>query len=189
MRKAEEQYLSLYTEAEPLLRENSTDVMNALRSKAMDDFRRLGFPSKKVERYKYTDIQKLFAPDYGVNLSRLQIPVDPYEAFRCDVPNLSTSLYFVVNDMFYRGEKPEARGERIPHANPHLPEGVIVDSLKEVFSHPSPLTSHLSEYYAKLAETSEDAVTALNTMLAQDGMLVYVPKNVKVDRAIRVINI
>ena len=52
MRKAEEQYLSLYAETEPLLRENSTDVMNALRSKAMDDFRRLGFPSKKVERYK-----------------------------------------------------------------------------------------------------------------------------------------
>jgi Fe-S cluster assembly protein SufD len=163
--------------------------MNAVRDEAFEDFCRQGFPSKKVERYKYTDIQKLFAPDYGVNLSRLQIPVDPYEAFRCDVPNLSTSLYFVVNDMFYRGEKPEARGERIPHANPHLPEGVIVDSLKEVFSHPSPLTSHLSEYYAKLAETSDDAVTALNTMLAQDGMLVYVPKNVKVDRAIQVINI
>ena len=168
---------------------HAPEAMNAVRDEAFEDFCRQGFPSKKVERYKYTDIQKLFAPDYGVNLSRLQIPVDPYEAFRCDVPNLSTSLYFVVNDMFYRGEKPEARGERIPHANPHLPEGVIVDSLKEVFSHPSPLTSHLSEYYAKLAETSEDAVTALNTMLAQDGMLVYVPKNVKVDRAIQVINI
>jgi len=168
---------------------HAPEAMNAVRDEAFEDFCRQGFPSKKVERYKYTDIQKLFAPDYGVNLSRLQIPVDPYEAFRCDVPNLSTSLYFVVNDMFYRGEKPEARGERIPHANPHLPEGVIVDSLKEVFSHPSPLTSHLSEYYAKLAKTSEDAVTALNTMLAQDGMLVYVPKNVKVDRAIQVINI
>ena len=161
---------------------HAPEAMNAVRDEAFEDFCRQGFPSKKVERYKYTDIQKLFAPDYGVNLSRLQIPVDPYEAFRCDVPNLSTSLYFVVNDMFYRGE-------RIPHANPHLPEGVIVDSLKEVFSHPSPLTSHLSEYYAKLAKTSEDAVTALNTMLAQDGMLVYVPKNVKVDRAIQVINI
>ena len=32
-------------------------------------------------------------------------------------------------------------------------------------------------------------MTALNTMLAQDGLLVYVPKNVKVDRAIQVINI
>ena len=186
---SEQQYIELYEQARQVIFDHAPEPMNAVRDEAFEDFCRQGFPSKKVERYKYTDIQKLFAPDYGVNLSRLQIPVDPYEAFRCDVPNLSTSLYFVVNDMFYRGEKPEARGERIPHANPHLPEGVIVDSLKEVFSHPSPLTSHLSEYYAKLAETSDDAVTALNTMLAQDGMLVYVPKNVKVDRAIQVINI
>ena len=186
---SEQQYIELYQQAREMIFSHAPEAMNAVRDEAFEDFCRQGFPSKKVERYKYTDIQKLFAPDYGVNLSRLQIPVDPYEAFRCDVPNLSTSLYFVVNDMFYRGEKPEARGERIPHANPHLPEGVIVDSLKEVFSHPSPLTSHLSEYYAKLAKTSEDAVTALNTMLAQDGMLVYVPKNVKVDRAIQVINI
>ena len=186
---SEQQYIELYQQAREMIFSHAPEAMNAVRDEAFEDFCRQGFPSKKVERYKYTDIQKLLAPDYGVNLSRLQIPVDPYEAFRCDVPNLSTSLYFVVNDMFYRGEKPEARGERIPHANPHLPEGVIVDSLKEVFSHPSPLTSHLSEYYAKLAKTSEDAVTALNTMLAQDGMLVYVPKNVKVDRAIQVINI
>ena len=186
---SEQQYIELYQQAREMIFSHAPEAMNAVRDEAFEDFCRQGFPSKKVERYKYTDIQKLFAPDYGVNLSRLQIPVDPYEAFRCDVPNLSPSLYFVVNDMFYRGEKPEARGERIPHANPHLPEGVIVDSLKEVFSHPSPLTSHLSEYYAKLAKTSEDAVTALNTMLAQDGMLVYVPKNVKVDRAIQVINI
>ena len=186
---SEQQYIELYEQARQVIFDHAPESMNAVRDEAFEDFCRQGFPSKKVERYKYTDIQKLFAPDYGVNLSRLQIPVDPYEAFRCDVPNLSTSLYFVVNDMFYRGEKPEARGERIPHANPHLPEGVIVDSLKEVFSHPSPLTSHLSEYYAKLAKTNDDAMTALNTMLAQDGMLVYVPKNVKVDRAIQVINI
>ena len=47
----------------------------------------------------------------------------------------------------------------------------------------------VSKYYTKLAKTGEDAITALNTMLVQDGMLVYVPKNVKVDRAIQVINI
>ena len=152
--------------------DHAPEAMNAVRDEAFEDFRRQGFPSKKVERYKYSDLQKLFAPDYGVNLNRLEIPVDPYQAFRCDVPNLSTSLYFVVNDAFYNRQQPQA----------HLPEGVIVSSLRE--------NPHFIEkYYAKLAKTDEDAVTALNTMLAQDGLLVYVPKNVKVDRAIQVINI
>ena len=47
----------------------------------------------------------------------------------------------------------------------------------------------VAKYYGKIAKTEEDAVTALNTMLAQDGLFVYVPKNVKVDRAIQVVNI
>ena len=169
---SEQQYIDLYQQAREMIFSHAPEAMNAVRDEAFEDFRRQGFPSKKVERYKYTDIQKLFAPDYGVNLNRLEIPVDPYEAFRCDVPNLSTSLYFVVNDMFYRDDKPKG----------HLPEGVIVGSLRE--------NPHFIEkYYARLAKTSDDAITALNTMLAQDGMLVYVPKNVKVDRAIQVINI
>ena len=121
--------------------QHSSEVMNAERDAAFERFTASGFPTRKVERYKYTDMAKLFEPNYGLNLNRLDIPVDPYHAFRCDVPNLSTSLYFVVNDGFYRGEKSEVRGERIPHAPAKLPEGVIIGSLKE---HSSPLTSHLS---------------------------------------------
>ena len=169
---SEQQYIDLYEQAREMIFSHAPWAMNTIRNEAFEDFRRQGFPSKKVERYKYTDTQKLFAPDYGVNLNRFEIPVDPYQAFRCDVPNLSTSLYFVVNDAFYNKQLPQA----------HLPEGVIVGSFRE--------NPHFIEkYYSQLAKTSEDAVTALNTMLAQDGLLAYVPKNVKVDRAIQVINI
>ena len=155
---------------------HSAEVMNAVRDEAYENFKSLGFPTKKVERYKYTDIEKLFEPNYGLNINRLDIPVNPYDAFRCDVPNLSTSLYFVVNDAFYKKSEPKAL----------LPEGVIVDSLKNQAEKNPEL---IAKYYAKLAKTDEDAITALNTMLAQDGLLVYVPKNVVVDRAIQVINI
>jgi Fe-S cluster assembly protein SufD len=93
------------------------------------------------------------------------------------VPNLSTSLYFVVNDGFYQDERPKG----------HLPEGVVVGSLREHTSHR--LTSSPADLYNQLAGKANDAVTDLNTMLAQDGLYVYVPKNVKVNRAIQVINI
>ena len=169
---SEQQYIDLYEQAWQTIFNHAPEPMNAVRDQAFEDFKAQGFPSRKVERYKYTDIQKLFAPDYGVNLSRLEIPVDPYQAFRCDVPNLSTSLYFVVNDMFYTKAQPQA----------HLPEGVIIGSMRNY-------PELVSKYYARLAKTGDDAVTALNTMLAQDGMLVYVPRNAKVERAIQVINI
>lgn len=170
------QYTELYDECRGMICSHSAEVMNAVRDKAYEDFKSQGFPSKKVERYKYTDITKLFEPNYGLNINRLDIPVNPYDAFKCDVPNLSTSLYFVVNDAFYKKNEPKAS----------LPEGVIVDSLKaQAEKNPDVI----AKYYAKLAKTDEDAVTALNTMLAQDGLLVYVPKNVVVDRAVQVINI
>lgn len=175
MMKSEQQYIDLYRQAQQMIKGHSAACMNAVRDKALEDFQRLGFPQGQ-ERYKYTDISKLFEPDYGLNLNRLDIPVDPYEAFRCDVPNLSTSLYFVLNDGFY--------DKALPKSN--LPEGVIVDSLRVVAEkHPE----LVERYYGKIAKSEADGVTALNTMLAQDGLLIYVPKHVRVDRAIQVINI
>ena len=88
------------------------------------NFERLGFPSTRSEDYKYTDVAQAFAPDYGLNINRVAIPVNPYDVFRCDVPNLSTSLYFVVNDTFYDKDLPKA----------HLPEGVYAGGLKALRS-------------------------------------------------------
>ena len=173
---SEKQYIDLYNQCKGMINKHAPQVLNDLRDKAFDDFCRQGFPSKKVERYKYTDMQKIFEPDYGLNLNRLDIPVNPYDVFKCDVPNLSTSLYFVVNDCFYDKVLPKSS----------LAEGVIVGSLSKVAAEHPEL---VAKYYGKIANTGDDAVTALNTMLSQDGLMVYVPKNVKVEKAIQVINI
>lgn len=173
---SEKQYIELYTQARDMLNAHSSAVMNAVRDTAFEDFKRQGFPSRKVERYKYTSMDKLFAPNYGVNVNRVEFPVNPYSVFSCDVPNLSTSLYFVVNDSFYKKALPKVG----------LPEGVEVMSLKDAADERPDL---IARYYGKIAKTSEDAVTALNTMLAEDGLFIHVGRNVKVDRAIQVVNI
>jgi len=173
---SEQQYISLYQEHRDLICAHAPAVMNAVRDRAFEDFKTQGFPDKKVERYKYTDMQALFAPDYGLNLQRLAMLVDPYEAFRCDVPNLSTSLYFVINDAFYT--------EVLPKRAPQ--DGVIIGSLSKIAAEKP---DFIAKYYARLADTSQDGVTALNTMLAQDGLVVYVPRGVKTDKAVQIINI
>jgi len=170
--QAEQQYIQLFQECREMICQHSNGVMNAQRDAAFEWFKAHGFPTQKVERYKYTDIRKLMAPNYGLNLNRLLIPVNPYDAFKCDVPNLSTSLYFVVNDDFYEQALPKAP----------LPDGVIVGSL-------SKNADFIANYYHRLAGRDADAVTCLNTMLAQDGLLVYVPRGVVVDRPLQVINI
>lgn len=173
---AEQQYIALFADSEDLVCRHSTPVMNALRAGALADFERLGFPSVKGEDYKYTDVDRAFSPDYGLNINRVPVPVNPYDVFRCDVPNLSTSLYFVVNDSFYGKEMPR----------PDLPEGVYVGGLKH-FTEQYPEIA--ARYYGKAARTDRDGIVALNTMLAQDGFVVYVPEGVAVDRTLQLVNI
>ncbi|MBQ2186557.1 MAG: Fe-S cluster assembly protein SufD [Bacteroidaceae bacterium] len=173
---SEKQYIDLYCENRELIDAHSAPAMNALREDALAAFQTLGFPSRKMERYKYTDVATVFAPDYGVNLKRFGFPVNPYDVFRCGVPNLSTSLYFMVNDQF--ADKASTR--------PHLPDGVVIDSLCKVAKEQPEL---VNKYYGTLARARKDSINALNTMLAQDGLLIYVPKGVVVERTIQVVNI
>lgn len=83
---------------------------------------------------------------------------------------------FIVNDQFRAALQPKE----------NLPEGVVVDSLA-AYAQANP--QFVADHYAQLAHADEDGITALNTMLAQDGLLVYVKRGVKVDRTIQVINI
>ena len=65
---------------------------------------------------------EFFSPDYGVNLSRMALDVDPSDSFRCGVPNLNSLLVIVANDTF----RPTRQLLRI------MPEGLTVCSLNAV---------------------------------------------------------
>jgi Fe-S cluster assembly protein SufD len=172
----EKQYVDLFTQYEDVVCRHAPDCMNALRTRAFADFERAGFPSLKHEDYRYTDVAQSFAPNYGLNINRLKAPVHPEEVFRCAVPDMRTHLFFVVNDSFYKEVLPDAS----------LPDGVYAGGMKP-FTERYPEVA--SRYYGKIAKTSTDAVTALNTLLAQDGFVLYVPRNTKINRAVQLVNI
>ena len=172
---SETQYTELFETNRHLLADTGGPIMDALRDEAFRNFKQSGFPGRKAERYRYTDVGKAFAPDYGVNLRRLEIPVNPYEAFRCNVPNLSTSLYFVLNDAFYEKALPAAS----------LPEGVRIGSLQRLMDE----IPGLKTRYGMLARTSSDSITALNTMLVQDGLAIYLPAGTILTRPLQIVNL
>lgn len=171
-----QQYIDLFNEHRAMIERHAAPALNNVRKEAFDNFVRLGFPDKKQEDHRYTDIAPLFAPDYGLNINRLEIPVNPYDAFKCDVPNMSTALHFVVNDSYYtQSESPVA-----------LPEGVIIGSLDEA-AHKHPQL--VEKYYATLARTDNDGITAFNTAFVQDGFFIYVPDGVIVEKPIQLVQI
>ncbi len=174
---AVQQYIELYRSQRDLIASHSSAVMNGLREEAVALLERKGLPSLKDEEFRRTDVESLYAPDYGLNLARLNIETNPYEVFRCDVPNLSTLLYFVVNDSFYKSVRPAAA---------KLPEGVLVGSLHDLSVQYPEL---VSRYYGKIADMNRDGTVALNTAFAQDGFFLYVPDGVVVEKPIQLVNI
>ncbi len=93
-----EQYISLFRRERRVLEAGSCAALNAARGQALAGLVRNGLPTAKSERYKYCAVEAAFAPDYGLDLRRTAVGVNPYEAYRCNVPSLSTSVCYVVND-------------------------------------------------------------------------------------------
>lgn len=171
---SEQQYIDLFREQRSLIEANSCGLMNGLRQMAFEDFCRQGFPSRRVERYKYTDVAQAFAPDYGLNLRQAAPSAQVLGRFRCNLPNLSPLVFYVANDTFCGA------------AGAELPQGLHVLSLRQAEGQ---VPAHVLAHYGRLAATSDDAVTALNTMLAQDGVLVYVEAGASLQNPVQIINL
>lgn len=173
----EQQYIDLYKEHHGSIKKHSADVMNESRDASFALFEQVGFPTSALENYKYTDLKEPLSVDYGLNINRISIPVNPYDVFKCDVPGINSYLFFVLNDGFYPTNRPGAL---------KLPEGVIIGSLKEVAeSHPE----LVKKYYGKLSTKKEDGLVAFNGAFAQDGFFMYIPKNVTLDKPVQLVNI
>ena len=168
-------YTAHYNDVKEQLFEDSSDILNAHRGKAFQDFVMQGIPTQKNENYKYTNLQPHFLPQFEFVHKNEERKLDFNDVFRCDVPQLNTNLVLTYNGWFYKDKKESV----------DFPEGVILDGLDNV----SKAKPELLEKYASIAKTDEDPLVALNTAFAKDGFFLYVPKNVVVENPIQIINL
>lgn len=170
-----QQYTDLYEAHRELIDSACGLPLNALRPQACEALRACTLPGKGSEDYEHVDLAAMLAPDYGINLGRRPLDIDPAATFSCKVPTLSTALFFLMGDTFASAG----------NACAQLPEGVIVSSLAAASARHPEL---LERYYGRAASLSNPLV-ALNTMLAQDGLFIYVPRGVKVDKPLQLVSI
>ena len=95
---AEKQYIDFYREASGMISSRSCPVMNAAREVAFQTYCAQGFPSRKVERYRYTDVQSDFAPNYGISLAPLQLDDMPFCSTLSQADERLSALYGQVAD-------------------------------------------------------------------------------------------
>ena len=169
-----QQYIDLFDESRALIEEQSPAVLNMLREKAREQLATARLPRKGSEDYEASDLEAVFAHDYGVNVNRLPFDADPGETFHCDVPNMSTCLYYASNDAFHSS----------PTAERNIGQVVVEPFSMAAVDYPE----LMNDYYGKLARL-DDPTVALNSLLAQDGLFIYVPDGVVAERPIQLVNI
>jgi len=171
-----EQFTELFHNNLSTLNEGLPDFINDYREPALENFRRLGIPTKKVEQYKYTDFSNVFSKEYRHYLQPKSIDFNLEDMFKCDVPELNTQVILLLNGWYSKSNKPLY----------HFEGGAIVGSLREAAKqHPDIVKKHYNQY----AHWQENTFTALNTAFAQDGVFFYVPKNVTLEVPVQIINL
>ena len=75
---AQKQYTDFYQEVQATIAARSPEEMNIQREEAFRTFSSQGFPTKKTERYRYTNVEADFAPNYGIQLTPLSGTLPPH---------------------------------------------------------------------------------------------------------------
>lgn len=132
-----------------------------IREKALNNFQSLGVPTPKHEEWKFTNIKRVFDVDYTKGASSTLSSDDIESVF---IPSLEGNKIVFINGQY------SAEYSSLIEGNSKINIQTFAEaaeSSSEVFA----------SYYSKQVNIDDEALTALNTAYAQDGVFIHVPKN------------
>lgn len=135
--------------------DQSPSWLRALQEKQMQSFVKRGFPTKREELWKYTDVSYLSKQKFEQGMMSAHQYTD----------TLATQNHVVFVNGHFSAE----------HTNlKNLPEGVVACSIRDALSQHAEL---IKPYLSKEFDSQRFPFVALNTALLNDGMFLYIPKN------------
>ena len=149
------------------------ETIQNFRSKALRIFEEKGFPTKKVESWKYTSLAPIVNKDYalfpktdsGIELKT----VKPY--FLYDIDTYKVVFIDGVYSSFL---------SQITH------DGLDVCLLSAALSKPK--YKPIIEKYFNKAAIKDESLTALNTAFAKEGAYVYIPKSKVSEKPVQIMH-
>jgi len=171
-----ERLLRLYEDHGGIISRNDIPYTAKVRSKGFGNFRALNLPDRRDELWKNTDLTSVLNQDYTKYLEKTETGEDLDFMFTCEVHNFETDQVSFLNGWHIR----TAKDLRL------MPGGVIIGSLGEAFQlYPDLIEKH----YGRYADSGKDLFLAMNTAFARDGLFIYVPDNVVVEKPVQMISI
>lgn len=150
--------------------ETNSDV-HEIRSKALQDFEALGFPTKKLEAWKYTSLNSVLKQDYSLFPNK-EVSVELADVKKYFIHDIDT-YKIVFIDGKYSSFLSETTHDKID-----------VCLMSSALTKPK-YKAVIENYFNKIAD--QDNLTSLNTAFANEGAYIYIPKNVEVEKPIQII--
>lgn len=171
-----DKFSRLFSQTIPGIRASSFGLFNSAREKAMEKFLELGIPTRKNEAYKYTNVEPLFRHDYDSFFIPGPDDFAKAERFKCDVADLDSHGVILINGFY----------PTIADKIKKLPGGVWIGSLNEAAKK---FRDVVEKHFGKYISGENDSLIHLNTALASDGVFIYVPPGVRLNKPIQIINL
>lgn len=165
-----EKILSSYVAFEDSVNINSD--LHEIRTKALQNFEKLGFPTKKLEAWKYTSLNSVLKEDYSIFPDR-----------DASVEFADVKKYFIHEIDSYKIVFVDGKYSSFLSTTTH--DGKDVCLLSAAFSKEK-YKPIVEKYFNKIAK--QDNLTSLNTAFATEGAFIHIPKNVEVEKPIQIIN-
>jgi len=153
-----------------------TAPITSLRRIAVELMLQNGFPDNETENWRNTPIDHLFVTPYHFDFNNKSKAVEIEKIFTCDVYELDTYSVTLLNGWYVYKNAPLTT----------LENGTIIGSLSKAMQVYPDL---VNKYICKAANMEQPGLTALNTAFFQDGLFIFVPEGVEVEKPIQLINI
>ncbi|CAL2078522.1 Fe-S cluster assembly protein SufD [Tenacibaculum sp. 190524A02b] len=155
--------------------ENGIDInsdIHDIRTKALQNFEELGFPSKKLEAWKYTSLNSVLKQDYSL------FPDHDTAIELADVKR-----FFIHDIDSYKIVFIDGKYSSFLSETTH--DGMDVCLMSAALSK-SKYRPIIENYFNKIAK--QDNMTSLNTAFASEGAFIHIPRGVEVEKPIQIIN-
>lgn len=149
------------------------EELHQKRIDALKIFESKGFPTKKIEGWKYTSMERLLQKDY-ILFSKSENCIDYKDVKKYFLYDVDTYKIVFIDGVYS------------PFLSDTTHDGIDACLMSAALTKPK-YRDLVNRYFNKIADP-QDSMTALNTSFTKEGAYIYIPKNTVAQKPIEVVH-